>query len=42
MVPQTQSYLLPDFRTQALLAINVQMKDDHDNVINQSVLVKVE
>lgn len=42
VVPQTQSYLLPDFRTKALLAINVQMKDDHDNVINQSVLVKVE
>jgi hypothetical protein len=42
VVPQTQSYILPDFRTKALLAINVQMKDDHDNVINQSVLVKVE
>ena len=42
VVPQTQSYILPDFRTTALLAINVQMKDDHDNVINQSVLVKVE
>jgi len=42
VVPQTQSYILPDFRTQALLAINVQMKDGHDNVINQSVLVKVE
>ena len=42
VVPQTQSYLLPDFRTKALLAINVQMKDAKDNVINQSVLVKVE
>ncbi|HEY7922023.1 MAG: hypothetical protein ACHP85_11015 [Burkholderiales bacterium] len=42
VVPQTQSYLLPDFRTKALLAINVQLKDDKDNVINQSVLVKVE
>jgi hypothetical protein len=36
------SYLLPDFRTKATLTINVQLKDDHDNVINQSVLVKVE
>jgi hypothetical protein len=42
VVPQTQSYILPDFRTKALLAINVQLKDDHDNVINQSVLVRVE
>lgn len=42
VVPQTTSYILPDFRVNALLAINVQMKDDHDNLINQSVLVKVE
>jgi len=42
VVPQTQSYFLPDFRTKALLSINAQLKDDHDNVINQSVLVKVE
>jgi len=42
VVPQTTSYLLPDFRINALLAVNVQMKDDHDNLINQSVLVKVE
>jgi hypothetical protein len=42
VVPQTMSYLLPDFRTKATLTINVQLKDDHDNVINQSVLVKVE
>jgi hypothetical protein len=41
-VPQTTSYILPDFRTNALLAINVQMKDDRDNLLNQSVLVKVE
>ena len=42
VVPQTMSYLLPDVRTNALLAVNVQMKDDRDNLINQSVLVKVE
>jgi hypothetical protein len=42
VVPQTTSYFLPDFRVDALLAINVQMKDDRDNLINQSVLVKVE
>ena len=42
VIPQTASYFLPDFRTKALLSVNVQMKDDHDNVINQSVLVKVE
>lgn len=42
VVPQTTSYVLPDFRVNALLAINVQMKDDRDNLINQSVLVRVE
>ncbi len=42
VVPQTMSYLLPDFRVNALLAVNVQMKDDRDNLLNQSVLVKVE
>jgi hypothetical protein len=41
-VPQTTSYLLPDFRVNALLAVNVQMMDDRDNLLNQSVLVKVE
>jgi hypothetical protein len=41
-VPQTTSYLLPDLRVNALLAINVQMKDDRENLINQSILVKVE
>jgi hypothetical protein len=42
VVPQSTSYLLPDFRTKALLAINVQMQDDRENLVNQSVLVKVE
>jgi hypothetical protein len=42
VVPQTTSYILPDFRVNALLAVNVQMKDTRDNLINQSILVKVE
>jgi hypothetical protein len=41
-VPQTTSYVLPDLRVNALLAVNVQMKDDRDNLINQSILAKVE
>jgi hypothetical protein len=42
VVPQTASYILPDLSTNALLSVDVQMKDDHDNLINQSVLVKIE
>jgi hypothetical protein len=41
-VPQTTSYALPDARVNALLAVNVQLRDDRENLINQSVLVKVE
>ncbi len=41
-VPQTTSYTLPDARVNALLAVNVQLRDDRENLINQSVLVKVE
>jgi hypothetical protein len=41
-VPQTASYVLPDLRTNALLTVHVQMKDDRDNLINQSLLVKVQ
>lgn len=41
-VPQTSSYVLPDYRKPALLAVNVQMKDDRGNLLNQSVLVKIE
>lgn len=41
-VPQSTSYVLPDFRVNALLAVNVQMRDDRDNLINQSILVKIE
>jgi hypothetical protein len=42
VVPQTSSYILPDFRKPAQLAVNVQMKDDRGNLLNQSVLVKIE
>jgi len=41
-VPQTASYVLPDFRKPAQLAVNVQMKDDRGSLLNQSVLVKIE
>jgi hypothetical protein len=41
-VPQTTSYVLPDFRKPALLAVSVQLKDDRGNLVNQSVLVKIE
>jgi len=41
-VPQTSSYILPDYRKPAQLAVNVQMKDDRGNLLNQSVLVKIE
>lgn len=41
-VPQTSSYILPDYRLPAHLAVNVQMKDDRGNLLNQSVLVKIE
>ena len=42
VVPQTATYTLADLTKNATLVVNVQMLDDHDNVINQSVLVKVE
>jgi hypothetical protein len=42
VVPQTASYTLPDLRTNALLTVHVQMKDDRENLINQSLLVKVQ
>lgn len=41
VVPQTTSYFLPEFRVPAQLAVNVQMKDDRENLINQSVLVRI-
>jgi hypothetical protein len=42
VVPQTSSYVLPDFRIPAQLTVNVQVKDDRGNLLNQSVLVKIE
>jgi hypothetical protein len=42
IVPQTASYILPDYRTAAQLTVNVQMKDDQGTLLNQSVLVKIE
>ena len=42
IVPQTASYVLPDYRKPAQLAVNVQMKDDRGNLLNQSVLLKIE
>ena len=42
VVPQTSGYVLPDYRKPAQLAVNVQMKDDRGNLLNQSVLVKIE
>jgi hypothetical protein len=42
VVPQTASYLFADLSTKATLTVNVQMKDDRDNLINQSLLVPVE
>jgi len=41
-VPQTSSYILPDFRTAAQLTVNVQIKDDQGTLLNQSLLVKIE
>jgi hypothetical protein len=41
-VPQTMSFLLPDLSKNATLVVNAQMLDDRSNIINQSVLVKVE
>jgi hypothetical protein len=42
IVPQTASYVLPDYRTAAQMTINVQIKDDQGTLLNQSVLVKIE
>ena len=41
-VPQTASYVLPDFSIPAQLVVNVQVKDERSNLLNQSVLVKIE
>jgi hypothetical protein len=41
-VPQTASYILPDYRTAARLTVNVQVQGEQGALINQSVLVKIE
>jgi hypothetical protein len=41
-VPQTSSYILPDFRTAAQMTVNVQVQGEQGSLINQSVLVKIE
>jgi len=40
-VPQSVTYILPDYRTAANLTIAVQFKDNRGNLINQSILVTV-
>jgi hypothetical protein len=42
VVPQNTSYVLPDLRKAALLTVAVQMKDDRENLVNSSILVKIE
>jgi hypothetical protein len=42
VVPQTTSYVLPDFRREANLVVSVQVKDDRGNLLNRSLLVKIE
>jgi hypothetical protein len=41
-VPQSASYVLPDYRVPAQLTVTVQVKDDKGSLHNQSVLVKIE
>jgi hypothetical protein len=41
-IPQTASYVLPDFSKAANLVVSVQLKDDRSNLINTSLLVKIE
>lgn len=40
-VPTTLSYILPDLRREAELTVSVQFRDDRDNLINYSTLVKI-
>ena len=41
-VPQTASYILPDFRKEAQMTVNVQVQGDQGLLINQAVLVRIE
>ena len=42
IVPQTGTYTLPDLSKNATLVVNVQMLDDRQNIVNSSVLAKIE
>jgi hypothetical protein len=42
VVPQTTSFLLADFARVATLTVSVQFKDDKSNLLNESVLVRIE
>jgi hypothetical protein len=41
-VPQSASYVLPNYRVPAQMTVSVQVKDDKGSLLNQSVLVKIE
>ena len=41
-VPQTISYTSPDFGKAATLFVSIQLKDDRDNLINQTLVAKIE
>jgi hypothetical protein len=42
IVPQTASYILPDYRTAASLTVNIQVQGEQGVLINQSVLAKIQ
>jgi hypothetical protein len=42
VVPQTVSYTLNDLSVPANLSVSVQMKDDRENLVHTSLLVKIE
>ncbi len=41
-IPRTVSYALSDLRKAATLTVTVQVRDDHQRVTNQSILVPIE
>jgi hypothetical protein len=41
-VKQTTSYFLPDYTKIATLTVSVQFKDDRGNLLNESVLARIE
>jgi hypothetical protein len=42
VVPETASYSLPDGRKEATVTVAVQVRDDRGNLINRSVLAKIQ